>query len=80
MPLSVIVHLNMLTHTELQQAFDDATPVLWKQQLVLVVAFESDSLADGDVVAPEVVTSVTVKVLSTGAVFEVTAAELALEH
>lgn len=61
--LSAIIPLNIAHSRELQQAFDDATPVLWKQQLAPVVAFES--FADGGLVAPDMVTSVTVKVLRT---------------
>jgi hypothetical protein len=49
----------MLSENDLQQAFDDATPVLWKGESVIVASFEVDQIVDGDQKHSEVV-SVTV--------------------
>jgi hypothetical protein len=67
----------MLNEVELRKAFDDASPVLWKGQRVIVARFETDHVEDGDLRYSRIV-SVTVRL--NGEKHEVSADELSLEH
>lgn len=70
----------MLTPDEIQKAFDDGTLLRWRDQRVVITAYEGDQFADGDAQTPLEVTSVTVKVDGRGKEFDVSPSELSLEH